>query len=339
MTSWGDMVKWWHRSWRRQKEWLQCELCRAENYKKNDYNLTCACRYRKNDSNEQVVCDVAVRTGEASLRISKSKMRSRVCFETSWGDMAKWCHRSSNLRKEWVGFELHRAEDYNKVVCDVPVRTVCVALHAPVSRSCKTYPVTQTKQNNWTGEASLRPGKCKIRSRVLWWHLEGIWWNDDIGAEDDRKNDYNVSFTELKITKRMTTIWPVHVATERTTAMSRLCVTLRSARGKQACVYRSLRWEAEFHWHVFRGYGEMMTSGCALSSSHPTTRAFRFPCSACAAVGCALPCCIRLPITIAALQCMIFFSIGLLVLIGLCFFYRLETSAPGLSGYYWYNHI
>ena len=75
---------------------------------------------------------------------------------------------------------------------------------------------------------------------------------------------------------------------------------------------------------------------CALSSSHPTTRAFRFPCSACAAVGCALPCCIRLPITIAALQCMIFFSIGLLVLIGLCFFYRLETSAPGLSGYYWY---
>ena len=78
-------------------------------------------------------------------------------------------------------------------------------------------------------------------------------------------------------------------------------------------------------------------AGCALSSSHPTIRAFRFPCSACAAVGCALPCCIRLPITIAALQCMIFFSIGLLVLIGLCFFYRLETSAPGLSGYYWYT--
>ena len=75
--------------------------------------------------------------------------------------------------------------------------------------------------------------------------------------------------------------------------------------------------------------------GCALSSSHPTTQAFRFPCSACAAVGCALPCCIRLPKTFVALQCMIFFSIGLLVLIGLCFFYRLETSAPGLSGYYW----
>ena len=53
----------------------------------------------------------------------------------------------------------------------------------------------------------------------------------------------------------------------------------------------------------------------------------------------ALPCCIRLPITIAALQCMIFFSIGLLVLIGLCFFYRLETSAPGLSGYYWYLYL
>ena len=29
--------------------------------------------------------------------------------------------------------------------------------------------------------------------------------------------------------------------------------------------------------------------GCALSSSHPTAQAFRFPCSACAAVGCALP--------------------------------------------------
>ena len=83
--------------------------------------------------------------------------------------------------------------------------------------------------------------------------------------------------------------------------------------------------------------GAYAAVGCALSSSHPTTQAFRFPCSACAAVGCALPCCIRLPKTFVALQCMIFFSIGLLVLIGLCFFYRLETSAPGLSGYYWYS--
>ena len=33
----------------------------------------------------------------------------------------------------------------------------------------------------------------------------------------------------------------------------------------------------------------------------------------------------------------LFFSIGQGVLIGLCFFYRVETSAPGLSGYYWYN--
>ena len=31
-----------------------------------------------------------------------------------------------------------------------------------------------------------------------------------------------------------------------------------------------------------------------------------------------------------------FFSIGPSVLIGLCFFYRVETSAPGLSGHYWY---
>ena len=34
-----------------------------------------------------------------------------------------------------------------------------------------------------------------------------------------------------------------------------------------------------------------------------------------------------------------FFSIGPSVLIGLCFFYRVETSAPGLSGYYWYIPI
>ena len=63
----------------------------------------------------------------------------------------------------------------NQVVCDVAVRTICVASDAPVSRSCKTYPVTQTKQNKWMGEASLRPGKSKMRSRVLWKHLEGIW--------------------------------------------------------------------------------------------------------------------------------------------------------------------
>ena len=63
---------------------------------------------------------------------------------------------------------------------------ICVASDAPVSRSCKTYPVTQTKHNKWTGEASLRPGKCKMRSRVLWRHLEGIWCNDDIGAEDSK---------------------------------------------------------------------------------------------------------------------------------------------------------
>ena len=31
-----------------------------------------------------------------------------------------------------------------------------------------------------------------------------------------------------------------------------------------------------------------------------------------------------------------FCSIGRRALIGLCFFYRMETSAPGLSGHYWY---
>ena len=219
-TSWGDMVKWWHRSSRLQKEWLRFELYRAEDYNK-------------------VVCDVAVRTicvaldapvsrscktypvtqtkqnnwtGEARLRPGKCKMRSRVWSETSWGDMVKWWHRSSRLQKEWLRFELYRAEDYNKVVCDIAVRTICVALDAPVSRSCKTYPVTQTKQNNWTGEARLRPGKCKMRSRVWaetswgdmvkWWHLSR--------AQDYKKNDFDLSFTELKTT-------------------TRLCVTLRSA--------------------------------------------------------------------------------------------------------------
>ena len=34
-----------------------------------------------------------------------------------------------------------------------------------------------------------------------------------------------------------------------------------------------------------------------------------------------------------------FFSIGPSVLIGLCSLYRVETSAPGLSGYYWYTNI
>ena len=95
--------------------------------------------------------------------------------------MVKWWHRSWRLQKEWLRFELYRAEDYNKVVCDVAVHTICVALDAPVSRSCKTYPVTQPKQNNWTGEASLRPGKCE----------------------------------KLKPTKTRVTIWPVHVAAKR----------------------------------------------------------------------------------------------------------------------------
>ena len=36
---------------------------------------------------------------------------------------------------------------------------------------------------------------------------------------------------------------------------------------------------------------------------------------------------------------MIFFSIGPRVLMGLCFFNRMETSAPGLSGHYWYGKI
>ena len=36
----------------------------------------------------------------------------------------------------------------------VTVCTICDASDAPVSRSCKTYPVTQTKQDKWTGPAS-----------------------------------------------------------------------------------------------------------------------------------------------------------------------------------------
>ena len=59
---------------------------------------------------------------------------------------------------EALHFATKRTTEMNKVVCDVAVRTICVASDAPVSRSCKTYPVTQTKQNKWTGEASLCPG-------------------------------------------------------------------------------------------------------------------------------------------------------------------------------------
>ena len=59
---------------------------------------------------------------------------------------------------EALHFATKRITGMNQVVCDVAVRTICVASDAPVSRSCKTYPVTQTKENNWTGEASLCPG-------------------------------------------------------------------------------------------------------------------------------------------------------------------------------------
>ena len=75
----------------------------------------------------------------------------------------------------WTGEASKRITGMNQVVCDVAVRTICVASDAPVSRSCKTYPVTQTKENNWTGEASLRSGKSQMRGRVLRRHLEGIW--------------------------------------------------------------------------------------------------------------------------------------------------------------------
>ena len=67
----------------------------------------------------------------------------------------------------------------------------CVPSDSPVSRSCKTYPVTQTKENKWTGEARLRPGKCKMRSRVF---------------RDILRGYGEMMTSELKTTKRMTTI-------------------------------------------------------------------------------------------------------------------------------------
>ena len=104
--------------------------------------------------------------------------------------------------------------------------------------------------------------------------------------------------------------------------------------------------------------------GCALPSMHPNAQEFRRVrtpkkfCSASAAVGYAL---VSLHPNaeehfddlaafarkkrllanttekegIRAGDC--FFSIGQRVLIGLGFFHRVETSAPGLSGYYWYH--
>ena len=81
-----------------------------------------------------------------------------------------------------------------------------------------------------------------LRSALRWEvefdprRFEGIWWNDNIGAEDYKKNNYELSFTELKsttklcVTLRSALRWEV----ESTTILS--CVTLRSA----------LRWELEF---------------------------------------------------------------------------------------------
>ena len=83
--------------------------------------------------------------------------------------------------------------------------------------------------------------------------------------------------------------------------------------------------------------GAYAAAGCALPSSHLTTRAFRFPCSACAAVGCALPlwaahCRVASDCPSPSLPCSawFFFSTGLLVLIGLCFFLWTGNFRPRL---------
>ena len=53
----------------------------------------------------------------------------------------------------------------NQVVCDVAVRTICVASDAPVNRSCKTYPVTlQTKQQQMDGGS--KPASGEVRSAL-----------------------------------------------------------------------------------------------------------------------------------------------------------------------------
>ena len=89
-----------------------------------------------------------------------------------------------------------------------------------------------------------------LRSALRWEvefdprRFEGIWWNDDIGAEDYKKNNYELSFTELKSTTKLCVTLRV-----RTTMRSReytttlLCVTLRSA----------LRWEVGFDPRRFEG--------------------------------------------------------------------------------------
>ena len=121
------------------------------------------------------------------------------------------------------------------------------ASDAPVSRSCKTYPVTQTKQNNWTGEASLRPGKGKMRSRVLWRHLEGIWWNNDIGAEEYKRMITIWALQSWKLEKRMTTIWALHFARNRRTGTSTVVCDVAVRTGAVIlCLEKSKNREVEF---------------------------------------------------------------------------------------------
>ena len=118
-------------------------------------------------------------------------------------------------------------------MCDVAVRTTMRSREYTTILWC----VTLRSALRWEVEFDPR-------------RFEGIWWNDNIGAEDYKKNNYELSFTELKsttkscVTLRSALRWEV----ESTTILS--CVTLRSA----------LRWEVEFDPRRLEGIWWMMTS-------------------------------------------------------------------------------
>ena len=188
------MVKWWHQSWRfalllipRQAAAVRLIPSLRQNTTNGRGKQACvrgSVRWEAEFFGEAEVCgDILRGYGEMMTSELKTPKIKKNDYNLSFAQL-KTTKRMTTI---WaLHFARKRITGTSKVVCDVAVRTICVASDAPVSRSCKTYPVTQTKHNKWTGEASLRPGKCKMRScvlwrsRVLWRHLEGIWWNDDM---------------------------------------------------------------------------------------------------------------------------------------------------------------
>ena len=106
------------------------------------------------------------------------------------------------------------------------------------TKSC----VTLRSALRWEVESTTILLCVTLRSALRWEvefdprRLEGIWWNENIGAEDYKKNNYELSFTELKSTTKLCVTLRSALRWEVESTTTLLCVTLRSA----------LRWEVEF---------------------------------------------------------------------------------------------